>query len=134
MWLFDTSFVIDLFKHDPKAMSKAREVDESPSAKAISTITVHEALRGLYYLYRGDRLDEKLGLAESSLGRFYAIPYTYQVAKRAAELNASLARKGEMLGFADVAIAATALAHGFTLVTRDAKGFRRIEGLRLENY
>lgn len=134
MWLFDTSFVIDLFRHDPKALKKAREVDASPSAKAISTITVHEVLRGLYYLYRGERLDEKLGLAESSLGRFYAIPYTYQVAKRAADLDASLVRKGEMLGFADVAIAATAMAHGFILVTRDTKSFKRIEGLKLESY
>jgi len=134
MWLFDTSFVIDLFKHDPKAMKKAREADESPSAKAISVITVHEVLRGIYYLYRGERLKEKLGLAESSLGRFYAVPYTYQVAKRAAELDASLARRGEMLGLADVAIAATAMAHGFILVTRDTKDYKRIEGLKLEGY
>jgi hypothetical protein len=35
-------------------------------------------------LYRGERLILKLGLAESSLGRFYTIPYTYQVAKKAA--------------------------------------------------
>lgn len=79
-------------------------------------------------------MNVKLGLAESSLGRFYTIPYTYQVAKKAAELDASLARRGEMLAFADVAIAATAMAHGFILVTRDAKSFKRIEGLKLENY
>lgn len=73
----------------------------------------------------------KLALAESSLGRFYTIPYTYQVAKKAVELDASLARRGEMLAFADVAIAVAAMTHGFILVTRDAKSFKGIEGLKL---
>jgi predicted nucleic acid-binding protein len=55
------------------------------------------------------------------------------VAKKAAELM-SRSQEGEMLAFADVAIAATAMVHGFILVTRGAKSFKRIEGLKLENY
>jgi predicted nucleic acid-binding protein len=36
-----------------------------------------------------------------------------------------------MLAFADVAIAVAAMAHGFILVTRDAKSFKGIEELKL---
>lgn len=45
--LFDTSFVIDLFKHDKKALKKAEEADSLQLTKAISVVTAHEVLRGL---------------------------------------------------------------------------------------
>ncbi|AGK60042.1 putative nucleic acid-binding protein, contains PIN domain [Archaeoglobus sulfaticallidus PM70-1] len=129
MWLFDTSFVIDLFKHDKKALKKAEETDSSPSIKAISVVTAHEVLRGLHYI--GD--EEKLKLGEASLSRFEIIPYTYEIAKRAAEIDASLIKKGEMLPFPDVVIAATAITYDLSLVTREDH-FKRIEGLEVEEY
>jgi len=62
MWLFDTTYIIDLFKHDMKALKKAEDVDKSMASKNISTVTIHEVLRGIYYLYEGKKLGEKLKL------------------------------------------------------------------------
>ncbi|HID44086.1 MAG TPA: type II toxin-antitoxin system VapC family toxin [Archaeoglobaceae archaeon] len=134
MYLFDTTFVIDLFKQEDKALKKAEEADRTPVLKAISIVTVHEILRGIYYLYEDKKLEEKLTLAESALSKFDIIPYGYTIAKKAAEIDAGLAKSGKMIAFPDVVIAATALAYNLKLVTKNKKHFERIEGLEIESY
>lgn len=129
MWLFDSSFLIDLMKHDPGAIRKAREVDETAYIKAISAVTVHEVLRGFFYL--GNR--EKIRLAESVISKFEVIPYTPEIARKSAEIDAELIKTGEAIPFSDIAIATTAIFFDLTLVTRD-EHFRRIRGLRIEEY
>ena len=49
-------------------------------------------------------------------------------------MRASLARQGVPIGPLDTLIAAHALALGSTLVTRNKREFRRVEGLRVENW
>jgi tRNA(fMet)-specific endonuclease VapC len=93
MWLFDTSFIINLFEHRKNALAKAEEVDLSPARKHISIITVHEVLRGVYYLYQGSTLNKKLNLTEMALGKFTTLPYLHPIAKQAARLDADLAKK-----------------------------------------
>lgn len=129
MWLFDTSFVIDLLKHDLGALNKAREVDATPYVKAISVVTVHEVLRGLFYLGR----EEKIKIGESALSRFQIIPYTQEIARKSAEFDAQLMKRGEVLPFTDVVIATTALIYDLTLVTRD-EHFKRLKELKIEDY
>jgi len=129
MWIFDTSFVIDLFRHEKRALKKAKDVDSTLSTKTISVVTAHEVLRGLFYIGN----EQKLRSGESALSRFEIIPYTYEIAKKAAEIDASLAKRGEMLPFSDVVIAATAIVYDLTLITRD-EHFRRIKGLKIEEY
>jgi tRNA(fMet)-specific endonuclease VapC len=133
MWLFDTTYIIDLLRHDRKALDKAEDVDKSMAPKSISTITVHEVLRGIYYLYEGKKRSEKLKLTELALNKFDVISYTYRVAKKAAEIDAYLVKRGEMITFPDVVIAAIALTYDLILVTNDGH-FRRIEGLKVEGY
>ena len=103
------------------------------ASKSISIVTVHEVLRGIYYLYEGKKLGEKLKLTELALSKFDIIPYTYRVAKKAAEIDADLVKKGEMIAFPDIVIAAIALTYDLILVTRDGH-FERIEGLKVEGY
>jgi tRNA(fMet)-specific endonuclease VapC len=46
-----------------------------------------------------------------------------------AELYVSLRKKGEMIGAHDLIIAATALQHGFAVLTGNIREFNRISGL-----
>jgi tRNA(fMet)-specific endonuclease VapC len=48
-----------------------------------------------------------------------------------AQIWAELQAKGEMIGAHDSWIAATALAHGMTLATANAKEFERVPALEL---
>ncbi len=51
--------------------------------------------------------------------------------RRFARLRGELRRQGQLIGDPDILIAATALDHSLTLVTRNLKDFQRISNLRL---
>ena len=136
MRLFDTSFLIDLVNGDEGAVRKAEEVDLEATFKGISTVTAHEYLRGVYFLYMHDKalLKAKLQKAEAELARFEILPYTYEIAKIAAETDATLAQEGKIISLSDVIVAATALHYKLTLVTRNVEHFTRMSNLNIETY
>ncbi len=134
-YLCDTTFLIDLVSGDEGAAAKARELDEVASLVAISVITVHEYLRGIYYLYWDRKeLRNKLREAREDLRRFEIIPFDEEIAEVAAEIDAKLVRSGTPIGYPDVVIAATALSRDLTLVTRNIRHFSLVQGLRVEPY
>jgi tRNA(fMet)-specific endonuclease VapC len=57
-----------------------------------------------------------------------------EAAKRAAELNDALRRKGAVIGPMDTLIAGTAIAHRTTLVTHNTAEFRRVPGLKIVDW
>jgi tRNA(fMet)-specific endonuclease VapC len=135
MRLFDTTFLVDLVNRDPGSGKLAEKVEEERSFKAISVITVYEYLRGIHYVYSATKqLSEKLESAEKELGAFQVIPFTDEIARQSAQLQASLERKGEMMGINDLYIASTALSLKLTLVTRNLEDFSRVPGLKIEPY
>lgn len=136
MKLFDTSFLIDLVNGDAGALKKAEEVDAEALFKAISIVTAHEYLRGVYYLYMHNKelLKSKLEKAEAELARFEILPYTYEITKLSAETDATLALEGKSISLSDVIIAATTMHYKLTLVTRNVEHFKRIPELVIETY
>ena len=62
------------------------------------------------------------------------IPFGLVEAKTAAQIRAKLEKKGIPIGPYDVLIAACAKAKNLILVTHNTKEFKRIEGLRLEDW
>jgi tRNA(fMet)-specific endonuclease VapC len=49
-------------------------------------------------------------------------------------IRSDLESKGEMIGNNDLWIAAHALAAGLTLISNNEKGFRRVSGLKVQNW
>ncbi len=62
---------------------------------------------------------------------FVSLPFDDVAAQHYGEVVGALAKAGHPIGMADTQIAATALAHDVTLVTRNEKHFRRVKGLRV---
>ena len=62
------------------------------------------------------------------------MPYDAVAAMRYGIIRTHLERRGEMIGPLDMLIAAHALALGATLVTNNETEFRRVPGLRVENW
>jgi tRNA(fMet)-specific endonuclease VapC len=129
MYLFDTSFVIDLLRHEKRALEFAKKADEIAGVKAISVVTYHEVMRGLQFL--GDEVKASRG--EKALNKFDILPYTIEIAKKASKIDAQLMKSGLTISFLDVVIASTAIFYGLKVVTRD-KHFGRIEGLEVVGY
>jgi predicted nucleic acid-binding protein len=53
---------------------------------------------------------------------------------RATDIYADLYRRGELIGDADILIAASALANGFAIVTNNEEHFKRVKNLEVVNW
>jgi predicted nucleic acid-binding protein len=83
-----------------------------------------------YEFSRGPRTPEQLAVARSLFGSDGIVPFSEELAGRAAEVFRSLGSPRKRA--ADIAIGVTAAAAGAALLTRNAKDFARIPGLELE--
>ena len=68
------------------------------------------------------------------VGHLPVLPYDGPAARIHAELRAQREQTGQTLPFVDGQIAAIAMAHGTTLVTRNTRDFAGLSGLRLVNW
>ena len=136
MYLLDTDYVMSLVRGDRRAINLAKRIEEELAYRAIFIVTVHESLLGVHLSYwrNKKKLEEMLERAESELMRFDIIPYDYKIARKTAEIMAYLRREGEILGLADVIIAATALVNELKLVTRNTEHFSRVLNLKIITY
>jgi tRNA(fMet)-specific endonuclease VapC len=62
------------------------------------------------------------------------VEMTEEVAEHYARIRADLEKRGVVIGGNDLWIAATALAHGATLVTNNTAEFSRVPGLLIEDW
>jgi tRNA(fMet)-specific endonuclease VapC len=96
----------------------------------MSVITVSELLHGLHRATGAVRARRRAWV-EALLGSAEAVPITTPVARVHAEVWASLAEQGALIGQHDLWIGSTALTHGLGVVTRNERDFARVPGLRV---
>ncbi|MFY9265730.1 MAG: PIN domain-containing protein [Solirubrobacterales bacterium] len=123
--LIDTSVLIDIERGINSSTAERLLGDEDC---AISVVTMSELLHGAFRARRGQRARRR-AFVEQLLVGIEAIPITEPIARIHAEVWAELARRGNTVGAHDLWIAATALAHGFSVATRDRADFARVPGL-----
>ena len=80
---------------------------------------------------RRERPARRRAYVEHILAGMEAIPITEPVARVHADIWADLSARGEVIGAHDLWIAATALAHGLGVATRNTTRLQRIDGLRV---
>jgi predicted nucleic acid-binding protein len=100
----------------------------------ISAITASELLHGVHRAANARVRAKRSAFVESVLANFPLLPIDASVARIHAQLWGELAAAGTLIGAHDLWIAATAVAHDLTLVTFDARDFKRIAALELENW
>lgn len=127
-YLLDSDIIIDTLKDK----SPGRDIFElvAPRRLAISVITYAEIMYGV----RKGKNAQKREVEFSSFLRDFAIevfPIDSVAIEAYLDIRLNLEEKGKSLADFDLLIGATALNRGDTLVTKNLKHFRRIEGLRL---
>ena len=68
------------------------------------------------------------------IGRLTVLEYGIEAAGHYGNIRTVLERMGTPISVNDLYIASQARSEASTLVTKNTKGFRRIEGLRLDNW
>ncbi|MDQ6750426.1 MAG: PIN domain-containing protein [Actinomycetota bacterium] len=125
--LIDTDVLIDVERGAGTPEVERVLGDEE---RAISVITVSELLHGALRA-SGGRGTRRRAFVEHLLSGMQAVPITERVARAHADLWVSLAEGGQVIGAHDLWIAATAIAHGFGVATRNVADFARVPGLRV---
>jgi tRNA(fMet)-specific endonuclease VapC len=98
----------------------------------LSVITVSELLHGVHRADSPRRRAKRTAFVEGVLDHFPILNIDLPTARLHAEIWASLAAAGRSIGAHDAWLAAACVAHGLTLVTANAREFRRVEGLEVE--
>ena len=129
-YLLDTNICIYLIKHHPPVVRKHFE-RLVPGDVGISSITLAE----LEYGVQKSRFPEKNRAALTQFVLPLEVPaFDAEAALAYGQVRADLGTRGVPIGALDLLIAAQALALGVVLVTNNVREFRRVRGLRVENW
>jgi tRNA(fMet)-specific endonuclease VapC len=128
--LLDTDTLSAVMRRQPIAVAHAKTYLAAHERFTFALITRYEILRGLY----AKRAISQLVRFETLCAVSNVLPLNDAVAVRAATIYADLHQRGELIGDADILIAATALEHGSALASNNTNHFKRIIGLALVNW
>lgn len=123
--LLDTCVISELQRPDGHAQVRARVEELDPDALFLSVITVGELSKGVALLPDGRRKQELrswlTGLEQRFTDRILEI--NGEIARLWGEVTAKAQQQGVQIPVSDGLIAATALRHGLTVMTRNTKHF-----------
>ena len=129
-YLLDTNICIYIIKRKPIAVLKQVQ-SRQPGEIALSTITLAELEYGIARSRYPDR--NRVALLEFLLP-FAILDFDQMAAAEYGRIRSVLESKGKPIGPMDLLLAAQARSHNLALVTNNEKEFRRIDGLRIENW
>lgn len=129
-YLLDTNICIYIRQKRPEeVLRRFRKL--RPGEAVLSVITFGELLYGAAKSAQRATALERLRELVSLLP---ALSLPESAAEAYGSIRAELESKGEMIGNNDLWIAAHALVAGLTLVTNNESEFRRVRGLKVQNW
>jgi tRNA(fMet)-specific endonuclease VapC len=129
---FDTNAVSDYMDRHPRLRARLAAMGAADEVR-VSTIVRGEILFGIEQMPTGQRKANLEARATSAFALLRCEPIPPAAAEHYARLKLACRDSGVVIDENDLWIAATALALGATLVTRD-KDFSRVPGLPIEDW
>ena len=128
-YMLDTNILIYTIRNRPK---KVREAFKKHSDYlAMSTVTLGELIYGAEKSAQSVR---NLADIEALAARMDVVPFDSQAAIHFGQVKAELAKSGKLIGPYDLMIAGHARSRGLILITNNLREFKRVPGLRVENW
>ncbi len=130
MVCLETSFLVNYLRGDEKARLILQEFEKNGEILTIASPSIIELISGAELEEIKKEKEEIIKLLSSLI----ILPLDKESAILAGEIEASLISSGQVIGIADIMIAAIAKRNGERLITRNVKHFERIQGLEVEGY
>lgn len=131
MLVLDSNTISYYFRGDPAVVPRLQAVP--PAELGVPAIVEYELRYGLLRL-PASAAEPRLAALSALLRPMRVLPFDSECAAQAARLRAALEASGTPIGPHDTLIAATALRHRATLVTRNIREFSRVAGLSCLNW
>jgi len=128
-YMLDTNILIYAIKNRPKRIREAFK--QHSDYLSMSSVTLGELIYGAE---RSARVTRNLQDIDGLAARMDVIPFDYRAATHFGQIRAELSKKGKPIGPYDSMIAGHARALGLILVTNNMREFKRVPGLRVENW
>ena len=128
-YLLDTNLCIRVLRDRPPEVRERFNVEAD--SLCISAVILTELLHGAA---RSDRPEHHRAEVERFAARLEILPFDERAADHAADIRATLERKGQPIGGYDLLIAGHARSRGLTVVTGNLSEFGRVDGLRCEDW
>ena len=130
IYMLDTDICIYIIKRKPLRVLKRLELMQ-PDQLSISAITFAELMNGAKKSQRVEANVSRL----NALGEILEVcSFDQQAAVAYGDVRSSLEMRGEVIGAHDLLIAAHALSLDRILVTNNEREFKRVEGLKVDNW
>lgn len=130
MFFLDTCVCIEFMRGKaPYMYALLKECD--PRLFKISAVVQAELLLGAE---KSANPEKNRLLVDRFLIPFEIVPFDAAMAREYATVRAQLEQKGHVIGPNDLLIAATARSRNATLVTHNVNEFKRVPGLKLEDW
>ncbi len=130
IYMLDTDICIYIVKRKPLRVLKRLELIQ-PDHLSMSAVTFAELMNGAKKSQRVEANVSRL----NALGEILEIcSFDQQAAVAYGDVRSSLEKRGEVIGAHDLLIAAHALSLDRILVTNNEKKFKRVEGLKVDNW
>ena len=131
-YMLDSNALSELIRNPGGSVSRAfeRKAVDPANRLLASIVTVCEIRYGV--AKKGSRILSVR--VEQSLAALKVVPLSTGADVTYAVLRTELERKGQLIGPNDMLIAAHALALDAILVTDNVREFKRVKGLRIENW
>jgi tRNA(fMet)-specific endonuclease VapC len=127
--MLDTNLCIRVLRDRPAGLRD--RFNQEAEALCISTIVLTELLVGAE---KSNRPFETRREVDRFTARLGVLPFDDAAAAHAAEIRATLERRGQGIGGYDTLIAGHARSQGLVIVTGNLREFGRVEGLRAEDW
>ena len=127
--LIDSSVFIALERQNRPVDDLASTVGDE--AMGLAAITASELLVGALRADSPERRLRRLAFVEAILDVVPVFSFDLSVARVHAGTTAQLVAAGQRIGTHDSLIAATALAHGYSVLTENVRNFGRVPGLEV---
>jgi len=126
----DTNIITAFLKNDLRVVQRVSDYLELFEKLTINIISYYEILRGLKDLGN----EEKLKWFEGFIQENELVSIRKDTVEKAAEIYVYLKKEGNLIEDADILMASTAIVEDLVLITNNIKHFKRVKGLRIDNW
>ncbi len=129
IYCIDTDILIEYFRGNEVVKGRIENLNED-DVLGVTWLSVYEFFKGIFV---SSKFDEE-NFLQDLINSVVVMEQTYGSARIGGEIYASLKRNGNLINDADILIASIMKDYNAVLVTNNEEHFKRVEGLKCENW